>query len=287
MRPLRLLPFLLAALAPLSCGGDGETPADGTLDLSEAPADTAPPVAERYAEVEDGPLNLRAEPNTQAAVLRQLPARARVEVIETGPLDEYEGVQAPWYEVRTAAGETGYVFGSFLTLDVAPPGNGEPAPPRTLALPEPDPELTAGLSTAAALDAAENARAAGGTAEAVDYYLAALEGCAENARAYFELAELYAELEDWEHAAAAGENYIALRPDSFWGHNNLGLFCIRSGDYPRAIAVLERAVKLRPEGGDGVADEALALAYRNLSAAYHANGDPAGARRADERREQL
>ena len=285
--PLLILPALLTA----ACDGEESEPtADGTLDLTTGENEGKEPsvVAERYAEVREGPLNLRDEPSTDAAILRQLPTRSRVEIIDIGPLDEYDGVQAPWYEVRTEAGETGFVFGSFLILDVTAPGNGEPAPPRTLELPEPDAEFTDGLGTAAALDAAETARVSGRTSEAVEYYLAAVGEGSENADAYFALTELYAELEDWEHAAAAGENYVVLRPDSFWGHNNLGLYCIRSGDYPRAIAVLERAVKLTPEGRDGEgAREALCLAYRNLSAAYHANGDPAGAQHADERREAL
>jgi tetratricopeptide (TPR) repeat protein len=284
---------LLPALIPLLLFGCDEAPepaADGVLDLTggdEAAAATTDR-GERYAEVIEGPLNLRAAPDLDAEILRQLPAGARVEIIDEGPLDEFDGMPAPWYEVRSAAGEHGFVFGSFLELDVAEPANGHPAPPRTMELPAPDPALTDGMGAAALLDAAEEARNAGRADEAVEYLLAALRQRPENTDGYFDLAELYAELERWECAACALENYIAQAPDSFWGHNNLGLFCLRSGDYARAVAVLERAVTLEPEGRSGAArDEALALAHRNLIAAYRANGDAEGARRAQRRLDEL
>ncbi|MCD4733729.1 tetratricopeptide repeat protein [bacterium] len=287
--PLVGLAVLLVLFTLPGCGEE-EPPADSTLNLTgetpEATAEVAPPPAEEYARVTEGPLNLRREPDTEAAILRQLYTGLRVEIISRGRLEELGGVSDYWYEVRTAEGEEGYVFGAFLNLNAEPPGRVN-SHEEIAELPQSS-GVPAGLDAIALYAEAERLSSAGDTRRAVDYYLAALELTPENADGYFDLSELYFEVEDYPDAAAALEHFIRLRPESFWGHNNLGLAYIRYSNYPRAIAVLERAVQLSPEGrtGSGVTS-ALQLSYKNLIAAYMANGDPDGADRARSRRDEL
>jgi len=282
--------LLLAGLLFLVGCGEEEPPADSTLNLTdeaaEATDEIAPTSAEEYARVTEGPLNLRREPDTEAAILRQLYTGLRVEVIARGELVELGGVSDYWYEVRTAEGEEGFVFGAYLSLNVEPPGNGS-SHEEIAELPPPA-AVPAELDAIALYDEAERLSAAGDTRQAIDYYLAALELTPENADGYFDLSELYFEVENYPNAAAALEHFIKLRPESFWGHNNLGLAYIRYSNYPRAIAVLERTVQLSPEGrtGSGVTS-ALQLSYKNLIAAYMANGDSDGADRARSRRNEL
>ena len=138
------------------------------------------------------------------------------------------------------------------------------------------------------LGLSEESETAGRLVEAADYLAAALSLNPENVKGYFHLSDLFFELERYADAATALENYIAREPDSFWGHNNLGLACIRTRNYPRAIAMLERAVQLQPEGRTGeTGKEAVRLAYRNLMAAYQANRDTEGAERARRRMDAL
>jgi tetratricopeptide (TPR) repeat protein len=287
-----LLLYLAAALLP-SCGGGGEPPADEVLDLT-APGDgevEAPPevpTLERYAEVAEGPLNLREGPSTDTAVITQLPTRARVEILSEGREETIGEDTDRWYEVRTADGRRGYVFGAFLNLDAPAPADGTPAPPSTLELPESATAIPADLGPVELLGLSEEFEAAGNAAEAADYLAAALGANPENTKGYFHLSELYFELERYDDAATALENYITREPEGFWGHNNLGLACIRARNYPRAVAVLERAVQLEPEGRAGEGrKEALRLAYRNLIAAYEANRDSQGAERARQRMNAL
>jgi len=283
----------IAALL-LSCGGGGdETPPGDVLDLTAPPDGEAVtpaevPTAERYAEVTEGPLNLREGPTVDAAVIVQLPARARVEILSEGREETIGEDSDRWYEVRAADGKHGYVFGAFLTLDAPAPADGTPAPPTTMELPGSATPIPGDLGPVELLGLSDEAETAGRPAEAADYLAAALCANPENVKGYFHLSDLYFELERYDDAATALENYITREPDSFWGHNNLGLACIRARNYPRAIAVLERAVQLQPEGRTGEsAKEALRLAYRNLIAAYQANRDTEGAERAHRRMDAL
>ncbi|HUT99616.1 MAG TPA: tetratricopeptide repeat protein [bacterium] len=283
----------LAALLLASCGGGDEPPADETLDLTAPPdggavAPVEVPTAERYAEVAEGPLNLREEPTVDSAVIVQLPVRARVEILSEGRQETVGEDTDRWYEVRTADGKHGYVFGAFLTLDAPAPAQGTPAPPTTLELPGSATPIPGDLGPVELLGLSEEAETTGRLFEAADYLAAALSANPENVKGYFHLSDLYFELERYADAATALENYIAGEPDSFWGHNNLGLAYIRVKNYPRAIAVLERAVQLEPEGRSGEAGkEAVRLAYRNLIAAYQANRDTEGAERARRRMDAL
>jgi tetratricopeptide (TPR) repeat protein len=298
-RRWRLLPLIgLTVMLALSGCGEEEPPADSTLNLTgdaveaadevavEVSDEVVSPPTEEYARVTEGPLNLRQEPSTEAAILRQLYTGLRVEVISRGRLEEIGGASNYWYEVKTTEGEQGFVFGEFLELRVERPGDG--ASHEDIAeLPTPV-NVGAGQDAVALYAEAERLASAGQPRQAIDHYLAALELTPENADGYFDLSELCFEVENYPNAAAALEHFIKLRPDSFWGHNNLGLACIRYSNYPRAIAVLERAVQLSPEGrtGSGVT-AALKLCYKNLIAAYSANGDPDGAARARSRRDKL
>jgi len=293
MRWTALVIVWTAALL-LSCGGGGEEPPAGdVLDLTAPPeggavAPAEVPTAERYAEVSEGPLNLREGPTVDAAVIVQLAARARVEILSEGREETIGEDTDRWYEVRTADGKHGYVFGAFLTLDAPAPAEGTPAPPTTMELPDSATPIPGDLGPVELLGLSEEAERGGRLAEAADYLAAALSANPENVKGYFHLSDLYFELERYADAATALENYIAREPDSFWGHNNLGLACIRARNYPRAIAVLERAVQLQPEGRSGESGkEAVRLAYRNLIAAYQANRDTEGAERARQRMDAL
>ncbi|MCX7021869.1 MAG: tetratricopeptide repeat protein [bacterium] len=293
MRRTTLFLGWFAVLLLVSCGGKEEPPAGEVLDLTASPdggAVVSPEVsiAERYAEVAEGPLNLREKPTVNSAVIVQLPARARVEILSEGREETIGEDTDRWYEVRTADGKHGYVFGAFLTLDAPAPAEGTPAPPTTLVLPGSATPIPGDLGPVELLGLSEESETAGRLAEAVDYLAAALSLNPENVKGYFHLSDLYFELERYADAATALENFIAREPDSFWGHNNLGLACIRAKNYPRAIAVLERAVQLQPEGRSGDAGkEAVRLAYRNLIAAYQANRDSEGAERARRRMDAL
>jgi hypothetical protein len=285
--------FALTAALLLSCGGGGEEPGGEVLDLTAPPDGGAVvppevPTAERYAEVAEGPLNLREKPTVDSAVIVQLPTRARVEILSARREETIGEDTDRWYEVRTADGKHGYVFGAFLTLDVSAPGEGTPAPPTTLDLSSSTTPIPAGLGAVELLGLSQESETAGRLVEAANYLAAALSLNPENVKGYFHLSDLFFELERYADAATALENYIAREPDSFWGHNNLGLACIRAKNYPRAIAVLERAVQLQPEGRSGEAGkEAVRLAYRNLVAAYQANRDSEGAERARRRMDAL
>jgi len=293
MRRTTLFLGWLAVLLLASCGGEKEPPAGEVLDLTAPPDGGAVvppkvPTAERYAEVAEGPLNLREKPTVDSAVLVQLPVRARVEILSEGRGETIGEDTDRWYEVRTADGKHGYVFGAFLTLDVSAPGEGTPAPPTTLTLSSPTTPIPGDLGAVELLGLSEESETAGRLVEAADYLAAALSLNPENVKGYFHLSDLYFELERYADAATALENYIAREPDSFWGHNNLGLACIRTRNYPRAIAVLERAVQLQREGRPGEAGiQAVRLAYRNLVAAYQANRDSEGAERTRRRMDAL
>ena len=107
------LTFVCTAALLFSCGGD-EPPAEAVLDLTVPPEDgtVAPvevPTAERYAEVLEGPLNLREGPTIESAILVQMPARTRLEILSEGPAETIGGKTDLWYEVRTADGRRGYV----------------------------------------------------------------------------------------------------------------------------------------------------------------------------------
>ncbi|OGD71901.1 MAG: hypothetical protein A2Y64_01535 [Candidatus Coatesbacteria bacterium RBG_13_66_14] len=293
MRRTALFLVWTAVLIGASCDGGKEPPVGEVLDLTAPPDGGAVvppevPTAERYAEVAEGPLNLREEPTVDSAVIVQLPARARVEILSKGREETIGEDTDRWYEVRTADGKHGYVFGAFLTLGAPAPGEGTPAPPTTLELPGSATTIPGGLGPVELLGLSEEAETAGRLTEAADYLAAALTANPEHVKGYFHLSDLYFELERYADAATALENFIAHEPDSFWGHNNLGLACIRTQNYPRAIAVLERAVQLQPEGRSGEAgEEAVRLAYRNLIAAYQANRDTEGAERARRRMDAL
>ena len=56
----------------------------------------------------------------------------------------------------------------------------------------------------------------------------------------------------------------ALRPDSWIGFNDLGLFYDRQNKYPESIAALRKAIELTPDN---------AQAYLNLGAVYIDTGD--------------
>ncbi len=279
-----LLPF---------CSGEEEPPADEHLDLTGTNGgvvENLPEVstAERYAEVAEGPLNLRAGPTTESAIITQLPTRTRVEILSEGHEETIGEDTDRWYEVRTTDGGLGYVFGAFLELDVPAPGDGTPVPPPTLELPGPSAAIPEDLDPVELLGISEDLEAEGRRVEAADYLAAALVETPEYVKGYFHLSELYFELERFDDAAIALENYTQHEPESFWGHNNLGLAYIRSQNYPRAVAVLERAVQLDPEGRTGEGKRnALRLAYRNLIAAYEANRDSQGAERARRRMDAL
>lgn len=287
--------LFLCLIAPLLvfCGGGEEPSADEFLDLTESDGgvvETLPEVStsERYAEVAEGPLNLREEPTTESAIITQLPTRARVEILSEGHEETIGEDTDRWYEVRTTDGGLGYVFGAFLELDVPAPGDGSPPPPPTLELPDPSAAIPEDLGPIELLGLSEEFEAAGRKVEAAEYLAAALAGTPEYVSGYFRLSELYFELERFADAAIALENYTKHETESFWGHNNLGLAYIRSHNYPRAVAVLERAVQLDPEGRTGEGRKtALRLAYRNLIAAYEANRDSEGAERARRRMDEL
>ncbi|WP_176829729.1 SH3 domain-containing protein [Tenacibaculum sp. MAR_2009_124] len=63
-------------------------------------------------------VKLRKEPNTTSKTLQLLPILSKLTVLErTNMTFLYEGIESPWYKVKTTNNEEGYVVGGLLALD--------------------------------------------------------------------------------------------------------------------------------------------------------------------------
>jgi len=61
-------------------------------------------------------LRLRSAPDTSKNnIIATIPQGGRVEVLETGKTVKIDGINAPWYRVKTTDGTTGWVFSGYLT----------------------------------------------------------------------------------------------------------------------------------------------------------------------------
>lgn len=69
----------------------------------------------------------------------------------------------------------------------------------------------------------------------------------------------------WRDSVALWEQCLAVEPESWNGHNNLGVQCFLRGDYPRAITHLEKSLAINP---------ANELGRVNLGSAHARMGRP-------------
>jgi hypothetical protein len=76
----------------------------------EAPAAEEPTSARRGTVTSEGRLNLRAEPDTAAAIVRKLDPGDTITILQGDAGD-------PWLRVEAEDGSTGWVSGEFITLD--------------------------------------------------------------------------------------------------------------------------------------------------------------------------
>jgi hypothetical protein len=65
-------------------------------------------------------LRVRSEPDTSVNnVIAKLAEGDKVALLETGKMDNRDGINAPWFKVKTADGKTGWVFSGYLTAETA------------------------------------------------------------------------------------------------------------------------------------------------------------------------
>jgi hypothetical protein len=61
-------------------------------------------------------LRVRSEPDTSADnIVHRLADSDKVVLLETGKMDSMDGINAPWFKVKTMDGKTGWVFSGYLT----------------------------------------------------------------------------------------------------------------------------------------------------------------------------
>src|ERR1700731_1808476 len=104
-----------------------------------------------------------------------------------------------------------------------------------------------------ALDAAFKRHVAGDRTAALPYYEAGLRHEPENAKAWSNLAELRAQLEQYPRAIACAEKAVKLAPRDPNALKNLGIILCRAESYPEAEVWLDQAAALTPDGSWSIA----------------------------------
>lgn len=99
--------------------------------------------------------------------------------------------------------------------------------------------------------------------EAFAYGLRATQSDDKNATAWAYLAEIYADLNNLGKAIDSANKAVALGPDSFEAHRNLGYVLEAYGNYSRAISEYKTAIQLAPNVAFAYVD--LARAFRTIN----------------------
>jgi tetratricopeptide (TPR) repeat protein len=200
----------------------------------------------------------------QGEIVIWLPGGEEVTVLESSPqMVEYKSRKNYWYRVRTKSGREGWVWGD------------------DFAIPQSDitSDLTAartdleGMSVQELIENGNNYLQNDKPVQALPYFKKAVEAAPDDSLAFFLLGLTYQQMGQDENAIEPYSQAITLAPRDFWAHNNLGLAYIRTKQYEKAVEVLEKAVKLTPPSDMyNEAEEAKAIAVRNLATAYRSLG---------------
>jgi len=98
-----------------SASGIGEMEADLAGQAANTQDSTKTSVAKKVCYATSN-LRLRSEPDTSKDNrIATVSEGSSVEVLEAGKTENIDGINAPWYKVKTADGTTGWVFGGYLS----------------------------------------------------------------------------------------------------------------------------------------------------------------------------
>jgi tetratricopeptide (TPR) repeat protein len=81
----------------------------------------------------------------------------------------------------------------------------------------------------------------------LEHYRQAVRKNPDDARAYFDLGNVYGRSGKWEEAREAWQQAIRIDPDFVEAHSNLGLAYYLLGNYKKAIKSYKQAIRINPD----------------------------------------
>ena len=104
-------------------------------------------------------------------------------------------------------------------------------------------------------------REAGQLEDAIATFQQAIELDPEHAAAYFQLGDVYYDMEKFEESLTALEKAAELDPNDPYTQHNLGSSYSALSEWEKAVVAYEKAIELKPDFGEAYGD--LAAAYAN------------------------
>jgi len=218
--------------------------------------------------VSSGPLNLRSQPSKDGKVITVIGKDEPVTVLEKSTnQDTIDGITAPWYRVKTKAGDEGWVFGGYIRF--GSPSAGGISANTTVQVDMS--EVPDGMPAYDYYKLGKTFFDGENYKKALPYLLKSAETYEKEGKtdkqygwSLFFAGACYQELGDHNKAIDIYNKVLPIMPDYFWLHNNIGLSYIRVGNKEKAIEHLQKALTLTP---DKDKENAIKIAQSNLDSA--------------------